>query len=299
MSLMNQPRPKISAGTEMAPAAHLRGRSGAPYRQKLWVSRDSPRGLRKRSLPLESAFPMSSPRKLSIFFRFNPWPLIHYIVSLVFASLQDLGFDPTVRRVAVPVQEPSGDNTQYAIQYDYLDVWIPYDAMTEGEIQQSLFENIQDTQTDKEDFKHPGASPDPSDEEVTGSTIATPEGLPNGRPAKAGAGPGCLYDDKKHCRIVCKEVGTLASYYGHWTPPRLEWIYKGGIAMFMPVEIQTQGYLFLPQKQRILNPHTDHNLIFGEPEAESTTDSVEGTEDNSSALEDQTPSAHTSPQLPP
>lgn len=53
--------------------------------------------------------------------------------------------------------------------------------------------------------------------------------------------------------------------------------------MFMPVEIQTQ----------------DHNLIFGEPEAESTTDSVEGTEDNSSALEDQTPSAHTSPQLPP
>ncbi|PBK71531.1 hypothetical protein ARMSODRAFT_859645, partial [Armillaria solidipes] len=49
----------------------------------------------------------------------NPRPLIHYIVSLAFASLQDLGFDPTVRRVAIPIQESAKNEVQYAIQYDY------------------------------------------------------------------------------------------------------------------------------------------------------------------------------------
>ncbi len=223
----------------------------------------------------------------------NPRPLIHYIISLVFASLKDLGFDPTVRRVAVPLQESPGNNTQYAIQYDYhvgshvyrtveclstfraaglisrgsrvwkvyrvgdpedkyyalKDVWIPDDAMTEGEIQQSAFESIQNSLTDQVDFKQyfieieecelvvwnsevdrtssfmrrqlPDqfhtfllgtlASSDSSDRgmpsRVTGSTIATPKGAPDGGPAEAEMNPRYRYSNKKHCRIIYKDVG--------------------------------------------------------------------------------------------
>ncbi|KAK0189893.1 hypothetical protein F5146DRAFT_931543, partial [Armillaria mellea] len=202
----------------------------------------------------------------------NPRPLIHYIVSLAFASLQDLGFDPT----------SAGIEVQYAIQYEYhiggqvyrtvdslnsprvnlisrgsrvwkvrriggppdkyyalKDVWIAHDAMTEGEIQRSLFESIQNSQTDKEDFKRyfieikdgelvawndevnktssfmrqplprhfqtfllgAVASSDSSYKQITGPTVGISMDVP-------GSGPRCLYTDKKHCRIVYKEVGT-------------------------------------------------------------------------------------------
>ncbi|KAK0199613.1 hypothetical protein DFS33DRAFT_177630 [Desarmillaria ectypa] len=256
-------------------------------------------------------------------FILNPRPLIHYIISLVFASLQDLGFDPTVRRVAVPVQECSGNDTQYAIQYDYhvggqvyrtveclssfhpaglisrgsrvwkvyrvgdaedkyyalKDVWIPDDAMTEGEIQRSLFETIKNSQTDKEDFKKhfieieecslvacngevdktnsfmgkqlPDqfhtfllgalASSDSSDRgmpsRVTGSTIATTKGAPDGGPAEAETDQRYQYSNKKHCRIIYKEVGTPLDSLTHpgkvlralaSATKGLEWMYKGG-----------------------------------------------------------------------
>ncbi|KAK0433467.1 hypothetical protein EV421DRAFT_1718641 [Armillaria borealis] len=241
----------------------------------------------------------------------NPRPLIHYIVSLAFASLQNLGFDPTVRRVAIPIQESAENELQYAIQYDYhiggqvyrtvdslsspraniisrggrvwkvrrvgdqedkyyalKDVWIAHDTMTEGEIQRSLFESIQNSQTDKEDFKRyfieiedcklvawndevdktssfmrqplprhfqtfllgAVASPDSSHKQVTGPTVGVSMGVP-------GSGPRYLYTDKKHCRIVYREVGTpLDSLTRPGMVLRalvsatrgLEWMYKGG-----------------------------------------------------------------------
>ncbi|KAK0211957.1 hypothetical protein IW262DRAFT_344149 [Armillaria fumosa] len=248
-------------------------------------------------------------------FILNPRPLVHYIISLVFASLKDLGFDPTVRRVAVPLQESSENDTQYTIQYDYhvgghvyrtveclssfraaglisrgsrvwkvyrvgdpedkyyalKDVWILDDAMTEGEIQRSLFESIQNTLTDQEDFKQyfveieecelvawngevdrtssfmrkqlPDrfhtfllgtlASSDSSDKgmssRVTGFTIANPKGAPDGGPYR--------YNNKKHCRILYKDVGKPLNSLTHpgdvlraleSATRGLMWMYKSG-----------------------------------------------------------------------
>ncbi|KAK0470890.1 hypothetical protein IW261DRAFT_1671976 [Armillaria novae-zelandiae] len=345
----------------------------------------------------------------------NPRPLIHYIISLVFASLKDLGFDPTVRRVAVPLQGSSENDVQYMIQYDYhvgshvyrtveclssfratglisrgsrvwkvyrvgdpedkyyalKDVWIPDDAMTEGEIQRSLFGSIQNSLTDQENFKQyfveieecevvawngevdrtssfmrkrlPDqfhtfllgtlASSDSFDKgmpsHVTGSTIATPKGAPDGGLAEAEMDPRYRYNNKKHCRILYKDVGkpldsmthpgdvlralesatrgavlfllALDSGYVHrdLSGGNLIWM-EGlnvtkitdmeygkkflsnqgvgdrktqGTAIFMPVEIQTQTYLFLPRIKFIGNPRmqeADYNTMFGEDDAEGT-----------------------------
>ncbi|SJL08615.1 uncharacterized protein ARMOST_11982 [Armillaria ostoyae] len=314
----------------------------------------------------------------------NPRPLIHYIVSLAFASLQDLGFDPTVRRVAIPIQESAKNEVQYAIHlsspwanlisrggrvwkvrrvgdqedkyYALKDVWIAHDAMTEGEIQRSLFESIQNSQTDKEDFKRyfveiedcelvawndevdktssfmrqplprhfqtfllgAVASPDSSHKQVTGPTVGISMGVP-------GSGPRCLYTDKKHCRIVYREVGTpldsltrpgmvlraldtartrvdVQGWGSNITKiTDIEYAKKflsdpgigdrkTGTAIFMPVQIQAETYLFLPLNQPVVDWNMDEayeDIIFDEPEAERKTNSVEGTKDDSAALEDQ------------
>ncbi|PBK71530.1 hypothetical protein ARMSODRAFT_1002646 [Armillaria solidipes] len=245
--------------------------------------------------------------------------------------------------------------------------------MTEGEIQRSLFESIQNSQTDKEDFKRyfieiedcelvawndevdktssfmrrplprhfqtfllgAVASPDSSHKQVTGPTVGISMGVP-------GSGPRCLYTDTKHCRIVYREVGTpLDSLTRPGMVLRalvsatrgLEWMYKGGYvhrdlsggnliwmegsnitkitdieyakkflsdpgigdrktgtAIFMPVEIQAETYLFLPMNQPVVDWNMDEayeDIIFGEPEAERKTSSAEGTKDDSAALEDQ------------
>ncbi|KAG7447146.1 uncharacterized protein BT62DRAFT_1004723 [Guyanagaster necrorhizus] len=160
------------------------------------------------------------------------------------------------------------------------------------------------------------------------STIATPEGAPNGRPAKAEVGLGRLNGDKKHCWIAYKEVGTLLDSLTHpgivlralvsaasstalslvafdvafilkdlaRTRADMEGLNTAkvtdmeyakiflsdpcGTAVFMPVEIQAQSYLFSLPIVSCDTDEADEYPIFGEPEAE-------GIEDDSSALEDQ------------
>ncbi|KAK0443347.1 uncharacterized protein EV420DRAFT_1277980 [Desarmillaria tabescens] len=324
----------------------------------------------------------------------NPRPLIHYIISLIFSSLEDLGFDPTVQRVAVPVQESSGNNTQYKIQYDYhvgrqvyrtveclssfraaglisrgsrvwkvyrvgdpedkyyalKDVWIPDDATTEGDIQRSLFENIQNSGTDGEDFKQhfveiencelvtcdgkidktgsfmrrrlPDqfhtfligalASSDFSDKgtssQVTGSTIATPKDAPDGGPAEVGMDPRCRYSDKKHCRIIYKDVGTPLDSLAHpgdvlhalaSATKGLEWMYKGGYVhrdlsggnlIWMEgskiTKITDMEYSKKFLSDRGVGDRKTANRIFGKPKAEGMANLAEGTDD-SPLLDDQ------------
>ncbi|KAG7447129.1 uncharacterized protein BT62DRAFT_1004705 [Guyanagaster necrorhizus] len=155
---------------------------------------------------------------------------------------------------------------------------------------------------------------------------STPEGAPNGRPAKAGVGLGSLNGDKKHCWIAYKEVGTLLDSLTHpgivlralvsaasgttlslvafdvafilkdLARTRMEGLNTakvtdmeyakiflsdpGGTAVFMPVEIQAQSYLFPLPIVSCDTDEADEYPIFGEPE-------TEGIEDGSSALEDQ------------
>ncbi|KAG7448240.1 uncharacterized protein BT62DRAFT_1074735 [Guyanagaster necrorhizus] len=151
--------------------------------------------------------------------------LIHYVISMSFGSLEDLGYDTSTVRIAIPID----NGEKYRIQYDYLigdevcrtvevwrvrklsdangqafalkDVWIPLDPASEIDIQKRIFHLIdeQSAQTDpslyKKFFMDFGTCNVASaGKAITGNCQQYPT-------------PGYLYTSRKHGCVLFSELG--------------------------------------------------------------------------------------------